>query len=97
MQREIILFEIMSELNSSDYLCDIHNDWDQASRECGPDDHLYSIGDVVINAAQKRAHALGYHFTDKELKIYFGFGTEVSTESTVGNHILEEDDDDLPF
>ena len=92
MQREIILFEIMSELNSSDYLCDVHNDWDQARRECGPDDHLYSIDDMVINAAQKRAHVLGYHFTDKELEIYFG--TEVSTESTVG--ILEEDDD-LPF
>jgi hypothetical protein len=92
MQREIIMFEIVSELLSSDYMCEVHNDWDQARRECGPDDYPYSMDDMVISVAQKRAHALGYHFTDKELKLYFS--TEVST---AGNHILEDDDDDLPF
>lgn len=91
MQREIVLFEIVSELLSSDYMCDLHNDWDQARRECGPDDYLFSMDDMVINAAQKRAHVLGYHFTDKELKLYFSHET-----TYVGNHILE-DDDDLPF
>lgn len=94
MQREIIMAEIAMEHTNSEYLCDLYNDYDNARRECGPEDELLTIEEMVMARAQRQAHAMGYHFTEQELKMYFS--TEVSTESTVGA-LIEDEDDDLPF
>jgi len=93
MNRDVILNEIATELCSNENLCEVYNDLAQMRRECGPEDHLWSIEEILKATAQQRANALGYHFLDWELEYYF----VPEVNNSEHHYEVEIEEDDLPF
>ncbi len=74
MDRKRAINEIISYFQSSDYLCDIYNDYGQTEREMCEYD--YESSEVYINRrskadAQREAHRQGFHLRDEELDFHF--------------------------
>ena len=102
MKRNEILESIVDYVQSNGYLCDLHNDYAQASQEMCKYDYE-SLEDYINRRcrsyAQQEARRQGYHFTDEELDFYFptSYPTMSYPKFSILSTDVEQEDDDLPF